>query len=385
MSASVADMFYYTPTGRNLEMKSLPIDTEHANSKYRQLDTHNYYGAHQIAVTHDWFKTNSTKRPFIIGRSTFAGTGKYAGKWLGDSRSTFADMQRSVTGSMMMNIFGIPFVGGDICGFSGGNSNAYLCTRWHQVGAFQPFSRNHRDCNGKPQEPYRFINDTIFGGNVTMTDLMRKAIYEKYSLIRYYYTHLFLLSQDSSTNGAFYKPMFFEFPNIAGAYSAATSENVMLGPSLKLSIKTSENKNWENEKNDYFFPPGKWCDILHPQTECIFSTGDQKEFLPAGIADYQLHLRDGHIIPFQNASALNISKSEDLQKYPVDLHINPRNNTRTNRTRIYSASGVYVNDNGNTTDQDGTFNRYSISFSYNDVVDGKNDDETIVLRVSVKD
>jgi alpha-glucosidase (family GH31 glycosyl hydrolase) len=26
-------------------------------------------------------------------------------------------MQRSVTGSMMMNMFGIPFVGGDICGF----------------------------------------------------------------------------------------------------------------------------------------------------------------------------------------------------------------------------------------------------------------------------
>ena len=36
------------------------------------------------------------------------------------------------------------------------------------------------------------------------------------------------------------------------------------------------------------------------------------EVQPAGLKDYQLHLRDGHIIPFQNASALNISKSEDL-------------------------------------------------------------------------
>jgi alpha-glucosidase (family GH31 glycosyl hydrolase) len=40
-------------------------------------------------------------------------------------------MQRSVTGSMMMNIFGIPFVGGDICGFTGENSSPELCTRWH--------------------------------------------------------------------------------------------------------------------------------------------------------------------------------------------------------------------------------------------------------------
>lgn len=114
---SMADMFYYTPTGRSLESKSLPLDTVHANSKFTQLDTHNYFGAHQIAVTHAWFKANSTKRPFIIGRSTFAGTGKYAGKWLGDSGSNYDDMQRSVTGSMMMNMFGIPFVGGDICGF----------------------------------------------------------------------------------------------------------------------------------------------------------------------------------------------------------------------------------------------------------------------------
>jgi hypothetical protein len=80
-----------------------------------------------------------------------------------------------------------------------------------------------------------------------MTDLMRKSIYEKYSLIRYYYTHLFLLSQDSTTNGAFYKPVFFEFPNEADAYRANPSENIMLGPSLKLNIKTSPNKNWEVE------------------------------------------------------------------------------------------------------------------------------------------
>ena len=244
---SMADMFYYTPTGRSLESKSLPIDVEHANSMYTQLDTHNYFGAHQTAVTHNWFKTHSDKRPFIISRSTFAGTGKFAGKWLGDSGTSFDDMQRSVTGSMMMNMFGIPFVGGDICGFTGHRTTPHLCARWHQVGAFQPFSRNHRDCDGAPQEPYRFINDTIMNGTVSITDLMRKSIYDKYSLIRYYYTQLFLLSQDNSANGAFYKPMFFEFPNLAGAYRANPSENIMLGSALKLSIKTSPNVNWDSE------------------------------------------------------------------------------------------------------------------------------------------
>ena len=108
-------------------------------------------------------------------------------------------------------------------------------------------------------------------------------------------------------------------------------------------------------------------------------------FRSASIKDYQLHLRDGHIIPFQNAKILNVSRSEDLKKYPIDLHINPKNMTMTSRTRIYQASGMYVNDDGTTTNQNGTYNKYQISFSYNDVVNGMNDDETIVIRVSVKE
>ena len=59
--------------------------------------------------------------------------------------------------------------------------------------------------------------------------------------------------------------------------------------------------------------------------------------------------------------------------------------TKTSRTRIFGASGIYVNDNGTSTSQVGTYNKYSISFSYNDVVNGTNDDETIVIRVSVKE
>jgi alpha-glucosidase (family GH31 glycosyl hydrolase) len=287
---------------------------------------------------------------------------------------------------MMFIIMGIPFVGGDICGYMGEQSSPELCTRWHQVGAFQPFSRNHRDCDGRPQEPFRFVNNTIFNNTMTLTDLMRRAILDKYSLIKYYYTHLFLMSQDEgSTSGAFYKPVFFEFPQYAGAFRANPSENVMLGPSLKLSIKTTPNKNWEGETHDFFFPQGKWCDILNPEQECVNSLGDEMVFRPASLKDYQLHLRDGHIIPFQNARTLNVSRVEDLKKYPIDLHINPKNMTMTTRTRIYQASGLYVNDDGNTTNQKGTFNKYQISFSYNDVVNGRNDDETIVLRVSVKD
>ena len=63
----------------------------------------------------------------IIARSTFAGSGKFASRWLGDNFSTHKSMGYSVTGVMMQNIIGIPLAGADICGFIGnttkGNSS----------------------------------------------------------------------------------------------------------------------------------------------------------------------------------------------------------------------------------------------------------------------
>lgn len=79
--------------------------------------------------------------------------GKFASKWLGENFSENRYMAYSVIGVMAMNIAGIPMVGADICGFNL-NTTAELCAKWHYVGAFYPFSRNHNNIDVVSQEPY---------------------------------------------------------------------------------------------------------------------------------------------------------------------------------------------------------------------------------------
>ena len=110
------------------------------NNWFNHYDVHSLYGWSESVVTRHAVEQTLGKRSAIISRSTFASSGRYAGHWLGDNNAYWSDLRVSIIGMMEMDMFGISYVGADICGFFG-DSLEELCLRWHQLGAFYPFAR----------------------------------------------------------------------------------------------------------------------------------------------------------------------------------------------------------------------------------------------------
>ncbi len=115
------------------------------------------------------------------------------------SYASFQSMAESIPGILDMNIYGVPLVGADICGFLNPTTEE-LCARWSALGAFYPFSRNHHDIHSGDQEPYMWAS---------VTRVAKQTLGARYSLLPYYYT---LFYQAWKYGGTVARPLFFEFP-----------------------------------------------------------------------------------------------------------------------------------------------------------------------------
>ena len=134
-----------------MEAQGTSVDATHVDG-LTEMDVHSLLGFGMGRGTKMYYDSIN-ERPFIISRSTYAGSGKFVQHWLGDNWSTWPMLKYSINGVFQFNSFGIPVVGADICGFLG-LTNAELCARWYAVGAFYPFARNHNDIVPYAQEPF---------------------------------------------------------------------------------------------------------------------------------------------------------------------------------------------------------------------------------------
>ncbi|KAM3726955.1 Sucrase-isomaltase, intestinal [Dirofilaria immitis] len=164
----------------------------------RVYDTKNLYGLAETIATQKAQHVSTGKRGIVISRSTFVSSGHYGGHWLGDNFARWIDLRTSIIGIQEFNLFGIPYIGADICGFNG-ETTEELCLRWQQLGAFYTFSRNHNEKGAASQDPSRWPG---------VARAAREA-----NLFRYYYLpYLYSLLFDVALHGGtVIRPVFFEF------------------------------------------------------------------------------------------------------------------------------------------------------------------------------
>lgn len=77
-----------------------------------------------------------TQRPFILTRSAFAGSQRYAAIWTGDNDAEWSHLRISIPMCLTLAIAGMSFCGADVGGFFH-NPERELFTRWYQVRFFQ--------------------------------------------------------------------------------------------------------------------------------------------------------------------------------------------------------------------------------------------------------
>ncbi|KAG1334793.1 alpha-xylosidase 1 [Cocos nucifera] len=267
-----------------LGYKTIATSAVHHNG-ILEYNAHSIYGFSQAIATHKALLGLEGKRPFILSRSTFVGSGAYAAHWTGDNKGTWNDLRYSISTMLNFGIFGMPMVGSDICGFYP-QPTEELCNRWIELGAFYPFSRDHANFASPRQELYQW--DSV-------AKSARNALGLRYKLLPYLYT----LNYEAHISGApIARPVFFSFPNFTATYGLSTQfllgSSVMVSPVLKQGASSVRA----------LFPPGTWYSLFD-LTNAVVSKDERYITLDAPLNEVNVHVYQNTILPMQQGGMIS--------------------------------------------------------------------------------
>eukprot|EP01017_Pseudomicrothorax_dubius_P005599 TRINITY_DN11441_c0_g1_i4.p1 TRINITY_DN11441_c0_g1~~TRINITY_DN11441_c0_g1_i4.p1 ORF type:complete len:398 (+),score=108.41 TRINITY_DN11441_c0_g1_i4:1034-2227(+) len=267
--------------------------------------------------------------PFIVSRSQIFGHNRVATHWTGDNSANWQFLQASVGQIMSLNMFGLPFVGADICGF-GGNTTPELCARWYQLGGLYPFSRNHNVNDSISQEPYALGPKVLSAA--------QQSIQLRYSILKYYYS-TFLRRRGI---GTVFRPVFFEFFDDREVLRPTVLNGQFLIGNALMAAPALEKKV---DSVRVYLPSDRWYDFHTGQTVHYHNIHEGIYYdAPApldGLAP--LFLRGGHIIPVQNIS--NVQRTLDLgSSFRLVLGLKPNGESSYHASGFIAAVANYSDD-----------------------------------------
>ncbi|CAD6199485.1 unnamed protein product [Caenorhabditis auriculariae] len=309
--------------GEHLSSKTLCMLGKTARRTMNFYDTKNLYGWSEARATYLALPKTTGRRGAIISRSTFISSGRYGGHWLGDNTARWEDLQTSVIGAMEFNFFGIPYVGSDICGFNG-VSNEELCLRWHQMGAFHSFSRDHNTQGAPAQDPAVWPS---------VANAARIALNFRY----YYLPYLYSLHYSASRYGhTVVRPLFFEFPH--DSETLAISEQFMWGSGLMIAPALYQGMTSVHA----YFPSATWYSLQPNNYGKVISAGFNDVPSPHDSLT-PVFVRGGNILPRQ----ANNQTTTDSRKNPLELLVALQPNGGASTGELYYDAGddLLPNDN----------------------------------------
>ena len=248
--------------------------------KVRHDQVHNLYGGNMTRAAGEAFADlRPGQRTLLYSRSSFIGSHRYGGIWLGDNNSSWAQLLANIQMMPSVQMCGFLYSGADLCGFSS-DTTPDLALRWLEFGLLTPLMRNHSAVGTRMQEYYRFPE---------VLPAVRNMIRLRYALLPYLYSEFMKAALE---NTSYFRPLAFDYPDDPDAREV--EDQLLLGEGLMAAPVYVQNAH------------GRHVYLPEPMKLLRLRAVDDydEEILPAGhhyircaLDEVLLFLRPGHIVP----------------------------------------------------------------------------------------
>lgn len=277
--------FFLRVVGGAMGLMNSPADYasfyhEADGRKVRHDQVHNLYGGSMTRAAGEAFADlRPGQRTLLYSRSSFIGSHRYGGIWLGDNNSSWAQLLANIQMMPSVQMCGFLYSGADLCGFSS-DTTPDLALRWLEFGLLTPLMRNHSAVGTRMQEYYRFPE---------VLPAVRNMIRLRYALLPYLYSEFMKAALE---NTSYFRPLAFDYPDDPDAREV--EDQLLLGEGLMAAPVYVQNAH------------GRHVYLPEPMKLLRLRAVDDydEEILPAGhhyircaLDEVLLFLRPGHIIP----------------------------------------------------------------------------------------